>query len=163
MMRHWTLLALLLLTGCVDAPTDDAAGAAAEKDTSGAADAGAIVGGIVEGTLWLPPSDSEARKETMIGLPANFSGMLLVGELTLGSQYGPAALPATVADVLVELRGPNGDVLDDAQLSTSEPTATLGATTTMAGPHTLAILSYGGSDGQANGDYVRYSVESKAP
>lgn len=143
-----------------------AAGCATPTETEGAAVEDPlpteVVGGMLEGTVWLPPSQGQERQETVVELPANHSGLRIVAQLALGSAYGPQELPITTADVRVELRAPNGDVLGDAHLSAQEREATLEGVTLEAGPHVLAILSYGGSDGQANGDHVHYHVQATA-
>lgn len=156
-MWRWSLLvAIVLLAGCT-APD------ATETATTGPASPGEIAGGMVEGTVWLPPSQGQDRVETLVELPANHSGLRVAAQLALGSAYGPQELPLSTADVLVELRAPNGDVLADAHLGTQQREGTLEAATVEAGPHVLAILSYGGSDGSANGDHVHYHVEVTPP
>lgn len=154
MRAIFPLVTLSLLAGCIDAPTD-ATGAAAED-----AWADLPVGGLVEGEVFLPPSSGQDRVETLIEVPANVGGLTIVADLALGSRYGPVDAPLQTADVLVELRGPEGDVLADAHLGAQQTEARLEAETTMDGPHTLAILSYGGSDGEANGDFVSYRAEA---
>lgn len=156
-MWRWSLLAaLVLLAGCAAPPETEVASTDLEIPEE-------IVGGMIEGTVWLPPSQSQEREETLVELPANHSGMHVVASLALGSLYGPAELPITTADVLVELRAPSGDVLGDVHLGTQTREGTIDATTAEAGPHVLAILSYGGSDGSANGDHVHFHAEVAPP
>lgn len=145
------LVLALALAGCID-PATEAAVAPAPSD--------APAGGIVEGAVFLPPSSGEDRVETLVEIPANSSAMRVVADLVLGSRYGPLEAPLQTGDVLVEIRGPDGAALVDAHLGPQETQARLEAETLADGAHTLAILSYGGSDGQANGDYVSYRVEA---
>lgn len=153
-MRHWMLALALaaLVAGCA-APTETA-----DIDEALPTEA---MGGMVEGTVWLPPSQSQAREETLVDLPANQSGLRVVAQLALGAAYGPQELPLTTADVVVELRAPSGEVLSDAHLTAQAREATLEGVTAEMGPHVLAILSFGGSDGEANGDHVHYHVEAE--
>ena len=152
-MKHLlvpSMLCVLALAGCLDAPADAAVAALPPE---------AVPGGLLEGELFLPPSSGQDRIESVVELPANASGLRIDARVALGSRYGPLDAPVQTADVLVELRGPDGDVLADAHLSAQQTEATLEGDTVRDGPHTLALRSYGGSDEQENGDYVAYRVQ----
>lgn len=149
-----TSMGLLLLTaGCVDEPEDTLGAASVPEADVPVEPFGA------EGTVWLPPSSGEDRVETLIPFPVNASGSSLVAELALGSRYGPLDLPPVLTDVLVELRAPDGTVLAEGALDMQETQARLEARAQAAGEHVLALLSYGGSDEQANGDFVDWRLD----
>lgn len=151
------LILFALLAGCTQLP------ASSVETPASVADAIApFEPFLAEGTLWLPPS-TEDRVETLIPFPVNASGARLLAHAELGSTYGPLDSPITIADVLLELRAPDGTVLAEGRLGMEGPTADLEATSESVGEHTLAILSYGGSDEEANGDRVDWRIETKAP
>lgn len=156
-MKTWgALFALMLLAGCLgDEPTTEGA-TAPGVPTAAPVATGPVT---VEGTLWLPPSSGQTREETLIELPANASGLRIVGHLVLGAAYGPAELPVTMADVEFELRDAAGTVLASGHLTVQSREGEIEATTEGVGPHVLALLSYGGSDGSGNGDHVHYTLE----
>lgn len=146
-----TILALLA-TGCItDAATD------APDAMDQAASALPFAG---EGRIYLPPSNGNDRVESLIAFPVNASGMSLVADLALGSNYGPLDAPVTIADVRVELRAPDGTVLADGALGAQNARAHLEASAATSGEHALAILSYGGSDEEANGDHVDWHLDA---
>lgn len=147
------LAALVALAGCVGAPAESAS---QEPLADLPAD---LEGGTLEGTHWLAPSSGNAREEALLEIPANHSWMPITARLALGTMYGPLELPETTADVLVELRGPDGTVLAEGALGTGSRELTLEAMTEQEGPHVLALLSYGGSGGEGRGDHVHYHVE----
>lgn len=155
-MRPWMpLVAALVLAGCAQ-PSSPAAEVAAAPGPD-------VAPFLLEDTVWLPPSQGQERVETLIAFPVNASGTLLVGHLALGSAYGPAELPETIADVQVELRDPAGEVLAQAHLGTGERQADLEVVLESASEHVIALLSFGGSDGAQYGDHVHYSLEGKPP
>lgn len=151
-MKFVATILALLATGCITNAATDAPDATTQ--------AAAALPFAAEGRLFLPSSTGNDRAESLILFPVNASGMGLVADLALGSMYGPLAAPATIADVLVELRAPDGTVLADGALGTQNPQVHLEAMATVSGEHTLAILSYGGSDEEANGDHVDWRLDA---
>ncbi|HET6404101.1 MAG TPA: hypothetical protein VFH78_05600 [Candidatus Thermoplasmatota archaeon] len=154
-MRLLWLALALVGAGCVTLPselegatTDDATTAVPEPFSA-------------EGTVWLPPSTGQSRMETVVVFPVDAGGMGILANVALGSQYGPAELPLTTADVQVQLRAPDGTVLAEASLRGLARQASLEGEAKEAGEHSLAFLSYGGSDGSSTGDHVHWHVETK--
>lgn len=112
-----------------------------------------------EGTVWLPPSSGSARAETLIAFAVNASGMTVSASLRLAMRSF-VETPSS-ADVAVELRGPDGEVLAETVLRyPASHEATLEAPAVMPGEHVLALLSYGGSDAEAYGDRVDYLLRA---
>lgn len=150
------VIACALLAGCVQSP-------AAETPTPAPAEATEPVIEVVhlDGVVWLPPNRGQEREETIVELPANASGLAIEAMVVLGSTYGPVPLPATIADVIVQIRDAEGNALAEEHLTAESAEATLEAVTEVAAGHALAFLSYGGSDGSANGDHVDFVVEIK--
>ena len=158
-MRGWsTIAALALLAGCAT-PSEDAVDGASMGPMPGAH----VEPLRIEGTVWLPPSDGDARKETLVPFPVNASGARVAVAVHLASTYGPLELPALLSDVIIELRDPAGKVLASAHVTMGEPEGDLDAVVASAGEATLAFLSYGGSDGTANGDRVEYAADVMPP
>ena len=154
-MKLATILIALAFAGCMQGPEE-----ALEAATTNAAPPIVMEPFAAEGTVWLPPSSGQDRAETLILFPVNATGSGIVADFALGSMYGPLDLPAVLTDVLVELRAPDGTVLAEGALNMESTEAHLEVERTEAvGEHTLAILSYGGSDEEANGDYVAWKVE----
>lgn len=151
-MRSILVTLALLVGGCAaPAASNDAADSATGADVR-------AVPFAAEGRVWLPPSQGQSREETLIPFLVNQSGMSIAVDLALGSTYGPADLPETIGDVVVEIRAPDGSVLADASMTTGARDAHLDAVANATGEHALAILSYGGSDGAANGDHVDWRI-----
>jgi hypothetical protein len=150
-------LALLPFAGCLEAaPTEDPSTMSAGDDAVGMAAAAPVPPVALEGEAWLPPSQGQDRMETLVEF-ATGDGFAGTVALRLGARYG-VETPPLLADVVVEVRDPAGDVLETAHLSLDSPEAELALDGLAAGPHALALLSYGGSGG-GYGDYVWYSIE----
>lgn len=140
----------LLAAGCLDAPGESLNPAASPLPTPFSA----------EGVTWLPASEGAGRSETILPFPVNGTGVALTVALRLGAHYG-SELPASIADVHVELRAPDGEVLAKGALGTGRGhEERLAATAERPGEHALVLLAYGGSDGEANGDYVAWRIEA---
>lgn len=149
-MKPTPILLALALAGCLDV---------ADEAGTALSDGALAAPFLAEGTVFLPPTQSDARTQTLLPFPVNATSSTIALDLALGSRYGPAEVPPLATDVLVELRAPDGSVLAEGALSMGEPEAHLEAVANASGEHTLALLSYGGSDEQANGDYVEWRVE----
>jgi len=166
-MKPWTVIAALaLFAGCMNAPEEPFEAANVEEPASAGADAPPSADAAaeppppitIEGTIWLPPSSGQDRAESLVEVPVAANGSRIHAALHLGSRYGATELPPLLTDVLVELRDPTGEVLGSTTLTMNAPDGEIEAVAPTAGTPTLAILSYGGSDGQANGDHVDYVV-----
>lgn len=145
-----TVSALLVLAGCA-APTE-LEGAATSTPIP-------VEPFAAEGTVFLPPTGSQERAKTLLPFPVNATGSTLTVHAVLGSKYGPLDAPPVLTDVLLELRAPDGTVLAEGALDPASPEAHLEASAAQTGEHVLALLSYGGSDEEANGDYVAWRIE----
>ena len=110
-----------------------------------------------EGVVFLPPSQGQEREVTEIPFEVNATGMSGDVVLHLGGKY-VIELPGVLADVEGEVRAAAGEVVGAAQLSNAAQDATIALADLVAGPHTLVLLSYGGSDGQGNGDFVEWAI-----
>lgn len=136
------------LAGCLGVP-EPLSSAAAEE----------LVPYEASGTLFLPPSGGETRVETLVAVPVNATGAEIAIEMAFGARYSDQESPVSLSDVLVELRDPAGEVLAQGSKTMGTPaTINLGATSTLVGDHALVILSYAGSDGNANGEYATYTI-----
>lgn len=156
-MRALPLIVLLALAGCVDVP-DDASADPTPDDAMLPVEPFAA-----EGAQFLPPSQSQDRVETLIPFPVNATGSAIAASFALGSRYGPADAPPILSDVVVQLRAPDGSVLEESSVTIDMPEAQLDAEANATGEYALALLSYGGSDGEANGDYVAWRVDVAPP
>ena len=155
-MKLATVVIALVFAGCTQGP-----GEALDAATVGPASTLVLEPFAAEGTVWLPPTSGQDRVETLIPFPVNATGSAMVADLVLGSKYGPLDVPSVLTDVLVELRAPDGTVLAEGALNVREPEARLEVESAEAvGEYALALLSYGGSDGEANGDYVAWLIEA---
>lgn len=148
------LLVPFLLAGCASSPDPVEPAAAGEA----ASPLGAPSPFSTSGEVFLPPSSGSARVETLVAFAVNASGMGGSITLHLGNRMG-FELPASIADVEVEVRDPAGEPIATAHLQAPAFDATLALADLVAGEHALALLSYGGSDGAANGDYVAFALE----
>lgn len=145
------LLATVALAGCA------APDAVLEASGSPGLDAPPPAPFVAEGLTFLPPSQGEARETTEIPFYVNATGMTGDIVMRLGGRY-VVELPPLLADVEVEVRGPAGDVIGGARLGASSSEATIALADLARGDHALVLLSYGGSDGRANGDYVAWRI-----
>lgn len=147
------ILMLAATAGCFESP---AASTTLPQDEP----AEALVETVhLDGIVWLPSSSGQEREETPVELPANATGLRIAASLLLGSTYAGANAPALLADVIVQIQDAAGEALAEAHLTMDAPTAQIEAVTADAGGATLMVLSYGGSDGSANGDHVSFGVE----
>lgn len=111
----------------------------------------------MEGTIFLPPTQGSDRVETIVEIPVETDGTAIRASVHLGSRYAGTDVPPAMTDVLVELRDPAGEVLAEGSLAMGAEDADLEGVSS-AGVAALVFLSYGGSDEQANGDFVRYAI-----
>lgn len=159
------IVALTLLAGCMDkteAPVETASAdplvAEAAEAVANATMAAPPAPVTIEGTVWLPPTTGNDRTESLVELPVSVDGQTIRATLHLGSWYGIAEIPPVLTDVLVELRDPAGVVLAEASLTMGQTDAEVDGISP-AGTAILALLSYGGSDEEGNGDHVDYVAE----
>lgn len=148
------LLTCALLAGCAS-PSLAAPREAATAPPATAAHPPAHLAG----TVWLAPSQGQERVRVELPFDAA-TGMAIDAKLAFGMRMG-VDLPAGFGDVVVELRGPDDALLATGHLTAQEATAALHASANATGTHRLVLLSYGGSDGAANGDHVDYALDAR--
>lgn len=115
-----------------------------------------------EGTAWLP-SATDRRSEARVPFVVNATGMDATAHVSLGARW-MIDLPKPTANVMAELRGPEGETLATATLGATRPEATLSTEDLPAGAYALVLLAYGGSDeGRAGGwgDHVDFVLDAK--
>lgn len=146
----WLLVVLAVgVSGCASVESPVASDAVAAMDAVAAAPFDA------EGVVWLPPSDGE-RAVSEVAFEVNASGMSGELALRLGERW-VVELPASIADVVVEVRDASDVVLASTELNAGQMEATLSVEDLAAGPHRLVLSSYGGSGG-GMGEYVAWRI-----
>lgn len=146
------------LAGCVDtpAPVENDVPAAATRSGDAANDAAAFA---AEGVVWLTVTTTLEGSSSTVDFPVNASGMSLGVILRKGRWVGSEA-PTSLASVMAEVVDPDGNTVAEAMMPFGADTqeTTLAADALTAGPHTLRLTTWGGSDGAGHGHYVAFRI-----
>lgn len=164
------IVVLALAAGCMEKnedPVDAASHEAPESAPAESAASDTTNGDVapapppvkVEGDHFLPPTTGNDRAESRVDLPDATPDQAIRGTFRLGSRYMGLDVPPLLPEVIVELRDVNEGVLAEILLNAESPEGAIDATTATGGALAVIFLSYGGSDGSANGDHVAYVIE----
>lgn len=145
------LLPALLLAGCAapDAIREANAPAAPQPWHS-------------EGAFFVKPSQNSDLSTVEIPFLVNATGAEATATIAARERYGPVELPRSSAYVEARLVDADGNTLAEARrMPGGEPTLTLRAKDVPRGEAKLILGIGGGSDEQANGDLIEYTLDAR--
>lgn len=154
MTRALLLVAMLAATGCLGAAEEPTAPLVSAPTAS---EPPAPAPFAAEGVVWLPPSQGAEREVTELAFPVNASGMRGAVDVALRQRY-VVDTPPLMADVEVEVLGPDGERVGGAHLRAGSADASVTLEELAAGEHRLVLRSYGGSGG-GMGDHVAWRIK----
>ena len=106
----------------------------------------------------MPASLGMSTARGNIMFPLNASGLDVRIDLRIGTRAVSVEAPASSAMLMAKLVDATSKTVAEAMIMPPETRARIETTNGTAGPATLVLETRGGSDGQANGDYVAYEI-----
>lgn len=146
------LLAVLALAGCAS-PSAQNSNAQLHAENDPLLDALTL-----EGTYWMPTSLGMSTATGSIPFPLNTSDLSVTIILRVGTRVAGIDVPASSAMVMAKLVDASNKTVAEAMIMPPDKEAKIETTNATAGECRIILETHGGSDGNANGDYVAYVI-----
>lgn len=113
---------------------------------------------LLAGTYWMPMSLGMSTAKGNVAFLLNATGLDVAITLRVGTRLSGIEAPASGAMLMAKLIDATNKTVAKAMVMPPAKDAQIETTNASTGTATLILETHGGSDGQANGDYVAYEI-----